>query len=49
MEELTNKGKHIVKVGSHLLSKMLSNPAIVGRVEPMQATGDAFAIKRLAT
>ena len=48
MEQLTNKGKHIVKVGSHL-SKMLSNPAIVGRVEPMQATGDAFAIKRLAT
>ena len=50
MTRLIGKGKHIVKVGNHPHTNMVSKPSIMrrGRVQ-MKDTGNAFAIKRPAT
>ena len=48
MEKLTSKGIHTVKVGNHLHTNMISNPAIVRRAQ-MQDIGNAFEIKRPGT
>ena len=44
MRKLTSKGKHIVKVGNHPHTNMISKPAIMRRVQ-MQVNGNATAIK----
>ena len=49
MRRLTGKGKHIVKVGNHPNTNMISKSAIVRIRIQMQHTGDGFAIKRPVT
>ena len=48
MEKLTGKGKHIVKVGNHQHTNVISKPAIMRRVQ-MQVIGNTLEIKRPAT
>ena len=48
MGKLTGKGKHIVKVGNHQHTNVISKPPIIRGVQ-MQVNGDAFEIKRPAT
>ena len=42
------KGKHIVKVGNHPYTNMISSPAIMRRVQ-MQDIGNKFEIKSTVT
>ena len=46
-KKLTGKGKHIVKVGNHQHTNVISKPAIMRRVQ-MKDIGNAFEIKRSA-
>ena len=48
MGKLTSKGKHTIKLGNHPHTNMISNPAIMRRIQ-MQDIGNAFEIKRPAT
>ena len=48
MTRFTSKGIHIVKVGNHPHTNMISKLGIVSRVQ-MQDPGNAFAIMRPAT
>ena len=47
MGKLTSKGKHMVKVGNHSHTNMISKLATMRRVQ-MQETGIEFEIKRPA-
>ena len=48
MEKLTGKDKHTVRVANHPYTNMISNPAIVRRVQ-MQDIGSALETKTPAT
>ena len=49
MIRLTGKGKHIVMVGNHSCTNMISKPAIMRREYKCQIVEKAFAIKRPVT